>query len=301
MPPLRRLACAQDPARRSNVGVSLALGQPLSHGDGLFATHRADGHVTTRPWPADTLGAPHGFLSSASGLYVLGQVARAPAVVYYTTPPVESTRPRPAIRYARFRVQGIMDVLGTVEDTAVEAVGPTCASAGHISGLAAFFPTGPLRAFLPDHRLAIASVQEFRIDVINTDSGDTTRTITEDYPPVSVTDHTWQRATQNFRDQEAQFGGFTNCRLEDLRPKVRPPIRAIFSDDTGRLWAEIPTPDGFDAVVFKDGHLIARFPFPQRDPSVAPFSSKGRLYVASVDSLGVQSVEVYGVHTAPPS
>ncbi len=39
MPPLRLLEGARDPARHSTVVVSRALGQPLPHCDGLFATH----------------------------------------------------------------------------------------------------------------------------------------------------------------------------------------------------------------------------------------------------------------------
>lgn len=260
------------------------------------------GDVTTQEWPTDTLGypaTPEGLTSTGAGVYLIGQVARAPLRLYYSTPPVWSTQPRPEIRYARFNAEGPPEVLHAIADTAVDATGPTCASPGHITGLSAFFPTGPLRAFLPNHLLAMASTKQFRIDVLDTDSGDTIRTITEDYPSVPVTDQMWEQATQAFRDVEARKGAFTNCRLEDLRPSVRPPISALFSDDSGRLWAEIPSAQGSDAVVFKSDSLIARFSFPERDFNVAPFVSRGRLYVVSKDSLGVQSVEIYSVHLGP--
>ena len=266
---------------------------------GRLTVWRSDGGVATREWPSDSLGAPGGFLTGDAGLYLVGQVRRGPPVVYYTTPPVENTTPRPEIRYALFHARGTLEALPALRDTAVDAEGPRCHSPGHLVGLRAFFPTGPLRAFLPGHELAMASTERFRIDVVDAITGDTARTILEDYPPIPVTDRVWERAAREFRETENRYGAFTNCRLDDLRPSVRPPIRAAFSDDTGRLWAEIPTPEGFDAVVFKDGQLIARFPFPRRDARVAPVVARGKLYVVSVDDLGVQAVEVYRVDFDP--
>ena len=52
LPPLRRLAWAHDPARRSSVGVSPVLGLPFPHCDGLFTTHK--GHLGAGVSSADS-------------------------------------------------------------------------------------------------------------------------------------------------------------------------------------------------------------------------------------------------------
>lgn len=166
---------------------------------------------------------------------------------------------------------------------------------------------GPPRAFLPTGEAVLAHGDAYRIDVVDPRSGVVLRSITRDLEPRPLLDVDWEAFAeiQELRAYERQAGGplvargGVPCPIDDMRPATFPMIRALVADDAGRLWVEASSGAGtLLAVHAPDGRLLGETSMPERDERVAPFARDGRLYLVTVDDLGVQSVEVYRVRGA---
>jgi hypothetical protein len=165
-----------------------------------------------------------------------------------------------------------------------------------------FGDRGPRRAFTPDGYLAKAHPEEYRIDVVAPATGEVVRTIQRDVPRVQLTDDAWEMLppVRDIRRYEERYGGPLRalgdgpCPIYAMRPADQPAIRTLISDDQGRLWVEATAPDGFVLALHDaDGTLLGETAMPSRDPRVPPFARGDRLFLVTVDELGVQGIEVY--------
>ena len=146
------------------------------------------------------------------------------------------------------------------------------------------------------------------IDIIDSASGDTIRSIQHDVPGVAVTDEDWERLpeVQWLRQIELESGarleavGYpgTPCPLDGMRPEYFPVLRTIVSDEVGRLWVEATDQGGFSLAVFdSSGRLVGEAPMPDRDPRVTPYARRNLLYIVTIDDFDVQGIEVYELRT----
>jgi hypothetical protein len=178
---------------------------------------------------------------------------------------------------------------------------------GFRGGPLPYFDRGPLRAFLPNDRVAFGHREAFRIDIVDIHTHEVVQILRRPYPRVPVTVDDWesQPEIRFFRNLAREAGVELvdrdrggPCASEDLRPEYLPVLRTLISDDAGRLWVESTAPDGegYSLTLYdSDGTLIGETRMPDRDPDVLPYVRADHLYVATVDSLGVQSVALYSI------
>jgi hypothetical protein len=167
-----------------------------------------------------------------------------------------------------------------------------------------FSDRGPLQAFTPTGELVRAHRDTYQLDVIDSRSGEVTRTIRREVPLIPLGDDDWEAVAEvrEVRDHERQWGGRLEamgfpgkpCPIYEMRPEFFPAIRTVISDETGRLWVEATSRDGSALAVFDvDGRFLGETQMPQRDPKVTPYVQGNRLHIATIDQFDVQSVEVY--------
>jgi hypothetical protein len=253
-----------------------------------------DGQVAeTWRWPAE--GQPVRLMGSGSNLFGITQVPRSPTEVE----PGILRYPQPTVRYIEFESSGSPRILTAVADTGVQAQGFQCRGTGVIQGFGPLFPTGPLRALAGSGQLAMASSEALRVSVVDIRTGVSVRAIQSSRAPQAVTDEDWDQATRGYREAEQRNGPLA-CDLANMRPRFRPVVRAVVSDDQNRFWLEVSAPRGFALALYDaNGRSLGEVPIPSRDHRVAPYVRQGRLYLVTIDDLGVQSVDVYRMSGVP--
>ncbi|MEX0891580.1 MAG: hypothetical protein WEB88_05360 [Gemmatimonadota bacterium] len=212
--------------------------------------------------------------------------------------------------YLIFRADGTVEDAPRVSEPEMGPSSVVCLMPDGVSfqgGPLPYFDRGPLRAFLPNDRLALAYRDTFRIDIVDIHSQEVVKIIRRPYPRVSVSGDEWesQPEIQFFRDLAREAGTELRdrntggpCASDDLRPDFLPILRTIVSDDTGQLLVEATAADGngFTFTLYDStGSLIGETRMPDRDPDVRPYFRGDRLYIGTIDSLGVQSIEVYEI------
>jgi hypothetical protein len=177
---------------------------------------------------------------------------------------------------------------------------------------APFNDSGSLRAFLPTGEIALAYQDAYMIDIYDVLTGQQRRSIKRAYSAVPLSDDDWenQPETQYFRALERQYGPLRHttesrpCPYPELRPAFWPVIRAIVSDDMGRLWVESSSADESRSTLTlfsASGEPIGETTMPGWDRRVLPYARGNRFYFVTRDSLDVQSIEVYQLQVAAKS
>ena len=305
--PLRTLG-----ARGDGPGEFRGLGAMAWSGDELAALDLRQRRVTIFDLERDTIGTQN--WPSAGGmpfrLYPAGSEVYAAGTFQHSqqgfSSAAEAAREfrEPAVRYFSFPEAGATPSFLAIADSVVEPHGFDCdGERNHTIELFSeplFGRAEPLRAFTGPGQLAVASRVNYRIDLIDVSSGDTARTIQRDYPRRLVTDAAWERATRDMRERE-RVSGPLDCGPDGVRPDSLPPIRSVIADESGRLWIEAATPDGFAiTVVDSVGRMLGEAPLPPRDDRVPLYARNERLYLVSVDDLGVQSIHIFAVQLPDP-
>jgi hypothetical protein len=166
----------------------------------------------------------------------------------------------------------------------------------------------PREAFLSNGSLATAHRDSLVLEILEPTTGESIREIKRTMPPIALTDERWEslpevvefRAIQREANGELWLPGDPSEACELSRPEHLPAIRAIASDEAGRLWVEIAAPTGFRLNVFQgDGSLLGEADMPPRDASVPFFVLDNTLYLVTTDELEIQSIEVYDVRGLP--
>jgi hypothetical protein len=202
---------------------------------------------------------------------------------------------QPEIRY--FEVTGAQFREPGVRDTVAEPRGFDCdGPAGTIAsfGNPLFGRIGPLRSFTTPNELISAEAESARLDVVDTATGDTTRSFTVEVAPISVSDSLWEQETAGYREREQREGPFS-CNIDAMRPQALARMRSVLNDPSGMLWAELRTgPDQFAfAVLNSAGHVLTAAAAPPRDGAVAPYARDSTLYVVSKDEYDAASIRTY--------
>ena len=154
-------------------------------------------------------------------------------------------------------------------------------------------------AFPPEgRRVAVAWTEDYSIATLDP-TGDTIQVIQREHEPIPYPDELWREAMEPYVDMQSQFPG-TRCEpASPERPQSRAAIRGILFDESGRMWVEVATSDGFAWEVFdRDGTVVGRANAPVRLPTVPPYVRANHLYQVEVDSLDVQYVGVYRMESS---
>jgi hypothetical protein len=299
-------------ARGDGPGEFQGLSAMAWSGDQLAALDRRHRRVTffdlesdtvaTQNWPSAG-GMPQRLYTAGREMYAAGTFARSPQEFSSAVEAARAFR-APAVRYFSFPEAEAPPSFLAIADSALGPRGFDCDGArNHTIELFSeplFGRAAPLRAFTVHRQMAAASRVTYRIDLIDVDSGDTVRTIERDYPRRLVTDALWERATRDLRERE-RVSGPLDCGPDVVRPDSLPPIRSVIADESGRLWIEAATPDGFAiTVVDSVGRMLGEAPLPPRDDRVPLYARNERLCLVSVDDLGVQSIHIFAVQLPDP-
>lgn len=270
--------------------------------------------VATRRWPIEVgMAFPARQLFEGGDDAYLLEIGRSPMRRLSVDRPPEPPEP-PAFppRYLRLSADGRTSHLPELRDSLAdighgESNVVTCMTPGggmvHFL-LPPFSDRGPLRAFTPAGELVKAHRDAFRIDIIDGASGDLRRSIRRTVPPLPLRDEDWEALPeiQLLRRYEREAGGSlealgdpgTPCPLDGMRPETLPVLRTVVSDEVGRIWLEVTTREGFAlALLDRDGAFLGQTRMPDRDSGVAPYARGDRLYLVTVDDLGLQGIEVY--------
>ncbi len=205
-------------------------------------------------------------------------------------------------KYLRLIGTGAPDTLPDYGAEVSSSAAVTCVSPGQIASFSIPFAPRPYSARAPGNGTVVGSTGAYRLALLDA-AGDTVRVMSRDEPPVPVSDAEWADAEVRWtRFQEQNHGA--DCDVSSItRPPAMPAFRGTLFDDGGRLWVEAVTTDGYRLDVFDStGVLVAEFPAPPRDRSVAMTVRTGRLFWTAADSLGVQTVHSARVveQAAPP-
>jgi hypothetical protein len=242
---------------------------------------------------------------SRSALLAGGRRLYAREVIFSPIPEPGTPRPAPRLQFATFDGTA-PEVIPTPADSVIWPYSMDCeAPNGTIHILSIPLRTWfPREAALPMGLMAVAHRDSLVVQIFDASTGQPVRRIERDLPRVEVTDARWEslpevaefRTIQEEANGDLWLPGDPGEPCELPRPELFAAIRAIVSDDLGRLWVETVTPSGFDLNVFDpDGTFIGHVAMPPRDPGI-PFYVRGnRLYLVSSDELDLQSVEVYEV------
>lgn len=186
-------------------------------------------------------------------------------------------------------------VSGEWPQLALSAPAPTMIRC-EASGSRSYFDVpfgGRLRQHPAGGRLTyVAWTEEYRIALVNSD-GDTVRIVEGERPRVGVSDAEWAVANSVYGDFIQAWPG-ARCQPSDLvRPALKPAIKNILVDTTGRLWVEVYTDGGSEWDVF-DSHGFLEGTVPGFDylDRVAPSIRGNVLAWVEADSLGVERVRV---------
>lgn len=150
----------------------------------------------------------------------------------------------------------------------------------------------------PEGNLLIARTSEYRLTWLDS-TGAPNRIVAYGATPVPISDAEWDSLETVYREWRDKLTDAT-CEPDHLpRPDAKPALRAIEFDDTGRMWIESTTADGFRFDVWDGNSFIATVPAPERDTR-KPFLVRGdRLYVVQSDETGEESVRIYRVRKDP--
>jgi hypothetical protein len=228
----------------------------------------------------------------------------------------EVTERATEVQYAHVGPSGDVESFPALTEVLPTHSGTDCAASdgGVIYPLTVPF-TDPqrLRAAMPDGRVARASQEQFRVEFLDPETGSQTHSIEIDLPRRVLEETDWRRTNEGaWVTQYEQDSGGTlvdprnrdqPCDLYSLLPEYVPAILTLEVDDLGRLWVEgsSESPDGqgtlraFDT----DGNLLGLGTMPERDPRVAPVIRGDKLLIATVDELGVQSIQIHQIVFRP--
>jgi hypothetical protein len=155
--------------------------------------------------------------------------------------------------------------------------------------------------------LVKASPDSLFLEVVDPESGARIRSLSRDHPRIRLDHATWNalpeireiRLVEEELGSEAAAQGSPDdpCPVFEMRPEFQPVVRSLVVDEQGRFWLELTSEGGFVLTGFgAQGSFLGQAPMPDRDPTVYPYVRDGRLYLVTVDGLGVQGLQVYEIH-----
>lgn len=141
--------------------------------------------------------------------------------------------------------------------------------------------------------------RDYRIALLDS-RGDTVRVIDREKPRIPIKDAEWETAASEYAEFREKWPGAW-CKPRDIRrPDVKPALRNLLVDTSGRMWVETFTDSGLAWEVFdRNGVLVAVVPGFQYDDRVAPSLRDDLVAWVETDSLGVQRVQMARIQRSP--
>lgn len=144
-------------------------------------------------------------------------------------------------------------------------------------------------------QVAVAWTADYRI-AFRSPAGDTLHVVERARAPLAYPDSMWQEALRPLREVRDNYPGTRCDPATPERPATRSALRSIAFDETGRMWVEAATTNGFAWDIFdEDGRLLGSVPAPARDAGVPVYVRGNRLYQVERDEMDVQYVVVYEI------
>lgn len=261
----------------------------------------AQGRVSTRPWPGDQLPDNTTLFSGGDRLYGTAMLSSYGVFSFGDAP---QQRPDPVPQLVSFGPEGSAFLpISDPQAYRLRVDGQDCLGGGAIHPFERpLSDGGPFIAFLPDGEMARSRSDSFHVEIVNIQTGTVVRTYRRDVRPRALTDEVWEadRWVDDARMIEREFGKLTGmdggpCTILE-RPASEPVIRSMVSDEQGRLWVESTTTRGTTlTAIGLRGELLGEVMMPTRDRRIAPYIRGDNLYLTTIDSLDVQSIEVFDI------
>lgn len=198
--------------------------------------------------------------------------------------------------FAPIPPDALRDTLAVPDEDSPEATAVVCESEQIIRSFTIHASGRWLDQPLSGGRLARAWSPEYQVEIRDS-NGDVVHVLRREHDPAPVDPEAWEEAMAGYFDFREEHGA-SGCDPADPRPSDhRPALRAILTDEDGRLWLEVEDAQGrrFD-VYDRDGDLVAEVPdVPERNEGVPPYIAPDRLALVTTDDLGVERVEVFRI------
>jgi hypothetical protein len=196
-------------------------------------------------------------------------------------------------KYLRVTVAGLSDVNPGIRDSTQLRDGFECrARDGTIEIFERTIPDdhGPLRALIAGPGLVTAPERDSMVLEVRDMTNRPVSWIGNLASP-AMTPRMWDSMTAPYRAVEAKYPGGLDCEPPLARPKKNQLVRAIATDEKGRIWVELTQKAGeMIYILSSQGRAIGYFPFPAGDPSVPWFVRQGTMYQITVDADGLQGL-----------
>jgi hypothetical protein len=188
-------------------------------------------------------------------------------------------------------------VEGEVRPVTLEAAPSANIICDRSDGAISFFdiPFSPKLMQQPAQEMALAVIWSADYRIVFLDAvADTLRIIERQVTPVGVSEAEWDAGLEEYRAFLEEASGVSCQPRSPSKPEQKPPVVDFHLDPAGRIWVEVATADKTKWEVFdREGRLVGQLPAVMRKERVAPYFGESYLAVVAVDSLDVESVEVY--------
>ena len=195
--------------------------------------------------------------------------------------------------FIRHDSRGPRDTLATDPRPSDPEFGVVCQIAGGMSFFSTTLQSHHLRIPGPRGTLLDAEMTAYRI-VQRTARGAVVTTFTGPASPVPISDGEWDSVGAELAKFHKEHKD-SKCTRESLaRPTSKPAIRAMWWDDSGRLWVERYVISGFAFDLFDQrGMQIASLRAPSRNSEVEPSVVGNRIALLGENADGAPVVHVY--------
>jgi hypothetical protein len=140
-------------------------------------------------------------------------------------------------------------------------------------------------------RVVTTSGAEYRLASVDA-SGDTVALLVHDVPRAPITDQDWRDATADYRADHDTLK-LSGCHGATRRYPAKPAIRAMTTDEDGRLWVERWVSAGLVWEAWRGDTVLGRLPEPRRLEGVTPSFLGDRFAVATAGPVGGVEVRLY--------
>jgi hypothetical protein len=160
---------------------------------------------------------------------------------------------------------------------------------------------GPIRAFAPNGDLISSIPDSLDLLVQGASATSRPRRLVRAGGRVPVTQVVWDSVAKELLETVKVHGKVT-CSSQSTKPEWLPMVRAIATDEAGRIWVETTAPAGGGVLsgIEADGSPFGSVTLPARDESVPLVVRGGKLFMVVKDADDIQSVRVFTIQRAGP-
>ncbi|MEO7997453.1 MAG: 6-bladed beta-propeller [Gemmatimonadaceae bacterium] len=199
---------------------------------------------------------------------------------------------RSSTTFVRYDSKGARDTVVPPPMPSSE-LGVVCRMTNAISFFNSVFEPRRIRVPAPGNSFLDATTDNYKV-VQNASGGAPIATFIGTAPRLPISDTEWEASIKGWTkfQKENTTSGCNHSTI--TRPATKPAMRAMWWDDSGRLWIERYAAKGFAFDIFNaKGVQVATIPAPEREAGVEPTVVGNRMALLALNADGAQVVRVY--------